>query len=278
MAARLGFKLWKRKKIADLRRFTSENKIFSRLNTIASLIIAGVGIYFAIIANKIGKRSNEIAETQLKMQITDTSQQSQLNKLTEIIEQLKEEHLTSGKIYSTTDKLNQSTKTQLEVINQQLKLAKRLETKTDRNDTIEQNANMLSLIVTFNALFDFKSSGDAYFLDRRPIADRSKIVRNVRQLLESQLQNKYVLENSYLRYVWFDFYLYVSNLEFEFNVYDLGTRSSIKNDSEHNTLAKQFSAKYLDFLNKMLKPKNEFLKLYIDKAQNEFQKNPTFKY
>ena len=153
-----------------------------------------------------------------------------------------------------------------------------METKTDRNDTIEQNANMLSLIVTFNALFDFKSSGDAYFLDRRPIADRSKIVRNVRQLLESQLQNKYVLENSYLRYVWFDFYLYVSNLEFEFNVYDLGTRSSIKNDSEHNTLAKQFSAKYLDFLNKMLKPKNEFLKLYIDKAQNEFQKNPTFKY
>lgn len=270
MAARLNFKLWKRKKKYQIIHFFSETKLWSKLNTIASFVIAGVGVYFAV-------RANEIAETQLNMQITDTSQQSQLNKLTTIIDQLKNEQLTSDKIYAATANLNQSTKTQLEIINQQLKLAKRLESKDDRNDIIEQNANMLSLIITFNALFDFKSSSGAYFLDRRIIPDRSKIVKNVRELLESQLQNKYVLDNSYLRYVWFDFYLYVSNLEFEFNVYDLGTRSSIKNEIEHNILAKLFSEKYLAFLNKMLKTKNEFLKLYSEKAKFEFQKKPTFR-
>jgi hypothetical protein len=278
MTGRLSFKLWRRNKVANLKKYLSNHNLLSRVNATTSLVIAIVGIYFALIANKIGKRSNEIAEIQLKMQTTDTSQQSQINKLTEIIEELKVEHLTSGKIYSTTDKLNQSTKIQLDVINQQLKLAKRLESKADSSNTTEQSANMLSIIVAFNTLFDFKSSADAYFLDRRAISTRSQSVSRIRQLLENQLQNKYVLENSYLRYIWFEFYLYVSNLEFEFNMYDLGTRESIRNDAEHNILAKHFSEKYMAFLNKMLKPKNEFLSLYINKAKNEFEKNPTFKY
>ena len=137
---------------------------------------------------------------------------------------------------------------------------------------------MLSLIVTFNALFDIKSSYDAYFLDRRPIGNRSKIVGQVRKLLENQLQNKYVLENNYLRFVWFEFYFYTSDLEFEYNLYDLGTRGKIKDDIMHNSLASQFTDKYLFFLNKMSKTKSEFQNLYIDKAKNEYEKNPTFKY
>ena len=278
MRNKLGFKLWKRKKVLQSKQFLKRHNFFSKLNTLTSLVIAGVGIYFAIVANKIGQRSNKIAETQLKMQVTDTSQQSQLNKLTQIVEELQAEHLTSDKIYSATDKLNQATKIQLQIINQQLKLSERLENKGEKNDTLEQNANMISLIVTFNALFDFKSSGDAYFLDRRPITVRAQAVTKIRQLLESQLQNKYVLNNSYLRYVWFDFYLYTTNLELAFNVYDLGTRSEIKDEIQHNLLAKQFSEKFLDFLNKMLKPKNQFLKMYTDRAEREYQKNPVFKY
>lgn len=278
MANKLDFKLWTLKKISQLKRFFRRYKFFSKLNTLTSLTIAGIGIYFAIIANKIGERSNKIAETQLKMQIIDTSQQSQLNKLTQIVEELQAEHLVSDKIYSTTDKLNQVTKIQSEIINQQLKLSERLETKAEKNDTIEQNANILSLIVTFNTLLDFKSSSDVYFLSKRPIQNRSVTVTRVRQLIESQLQNKYVLNNSYLRYIWFDFYLYTSNLEMEYNVYDLGTRSEIKDETQHNLLAKQFSEKFLDFLNKMLKPKNQFLQMYIERAQKEYQKNPVFKY
>ena len=109
MTTKLGFKLWKRKKIADLKKNYSKYNLPSKLNTTISLIIAALGIYFAVIANRIGKYANQLAETQLKMQVTDTNQQSQLNKLTEIIYELKAEHLTSGKIFSTTDKLNQST-------------------------------------------------------------------------------------------------------------------------------------------------------------------------
>lgn len=212
------------------------------------------------------------------MQETDTSQQSQLNKLTQIVIELKAEHATSDKISTATDKLNDASEIQLEIVDQQLKLSKRLESKSERNDTLEQNANMLSLIVTFNNLFDFKASGTAYGLYLQPIPLRAPIVSRIRKLLEDQLQNKYILNNNYLRFIWVDFYLYTDNLESMYNVYDLGTRSEIKSPAQNDSLAKEFSATFLDFVNKMLKPKNQFLKMYTEQAQKDFEKDPIFKY
>lgn len=275
---KLGFKLWTRKVTAKTKTFLNNSNLHSRLNTIISFVLACLGIYFAVVANKIGKRSNEIADIQLKMQIADTSQQSQLNKLTQIIDELRTEHQLSDKIYETTGKLNASTELQLQTIKQQMYLAKQVADRANENDTLEQNANMLSLITTFNTLLNFKTSYDAYSMHKSTVNSRSATVARIRELLESQLQNKFVLENAYLKFVWFDFYLFVSNLEFDYSVYDLGTRSVIKDDKQHDEIARLFSNRYLDFLNKMLKPKNAFLKMYSERAHNEYLSSPKFSY
>jgi len=225
-----------------------------------NLVIAGVGIYFACIAN-------EIAQTQLDMQRTDTSQQSQLNKLTEIVEELKAERLTSTKTYQITEQLNQSTKTQLKIINQQLGLATRLESKAARNDTIEKNANLHSLFLTFHEIYDFKTSGNAFQLDRVPIQSRAETVNEIKLKLESQLKNKFLHDDKSLNKIWFGFYFYVRDLEFEFDVYHLGSTGTIKNENDHNALAAQFVKKFLSFLNSMLKEEKKFLKYFSDELK-----------
>ncbi|MEO5942748.1 MAG: hypothetical protein ABIP30_12580 [Ferruginibacter sp.] len=274
----IGFKLWKRQK---MQRIKMSTRTFFRdfsFSTFLNLLITCVGIFLAFKANEIGKRSYETAQTQLEMQKTDTSQQSQLNKLTEIIREIQKEQALSSNLNQKTDNLNNTSKIQSNIVTQQLFLSKRLESKIQKNDSLAQDADMLSIIETFNKLFDIQISREAIFIDRRSTNQRSEIVQTVRILLESQLNNKLILDNNYLRFVWFDFYDFTTSLEYQFKLYDAGTRSMVRNESENNQLATEFSKRFLDFLNKMLKPKNTFIQNYKKNSFEKYNKDSTFKY
>ena len=62
MNNKLGFKLWRRKKAFQTRQLLKRYKFFPNLNTLLQLVIAGVGIYFAFVANRIGHQSKTIAQ------------------------------------------------------------------------------------------------------------------------------------------------------------------------------------------------------------------------
>jgi len=275
---KLEYKLWKRQKVQKLK--TSLKAFFQKFNfsTFLSILITLVGIYLASKANEIGKQSYEIAKTQLEMQKEDTRQQSQLLKLTEIIKEIQIQQALSSNLNQKTENLNNTAKIQSEIINQQLFLSKRLESKIEKNDSISQDVDMLSIIMTFNKLFDVQIARQAIFIDKLSINQRTPIIQAVRIPLESQLNNKLVLNNPYLRYVWFDFYDFTANLEYEMKIYDVGTRSTIKDENANTELAKEFSKRFLDFLNKMLKPKNTFIENYKKTSTEKYDKTPVFKY
>lgn len=176
---KLGYTLWKRKTLAAINR--SAKSLFNQnnLSSVLGILISIFSLYLAVTANRISKESKKVAKQQVRMQFNDQSQQKQLNKLVEILDEVRQERILSDQLNTTTQNLTKNSLIQSDIVLQQLTLAKKLEVKNSFADSLTQNANMLSVIITFNELFDPNFSREAIFLYNRPDAKGTAILQNL---------------------------------------------------------------------------------------------------
>jgi len=109
---KLGFKLWKRKIESKIK--SKSNSFYKKISLFASIIFTLAGIYLAYTANTLAQQGNKYSETALILAKNDTSQQAQLNKLSDIVNNQKYQIDTLVEIAEELKELNKSSRYQIE--------------------------------------------------------------------------------------------------------------------------------------------------------------------
>lgn len=229
---RLGFKLWSRKYLTT---FRSKGKsiLNNKLETFISLIMTLFAIWLAYTANELTKQSNKFSQTALALSQNDSSQQLQINKLKDILMEIKIQNDIARnqtdaliKVVAETNKINISTnnliagsKRQTGLILQQVLLSKRTDSISNANVVLANESDLLKFRKVFEEARDVNmmSRMMKLYLDQTP--DISTLT-DLRNIFEKGIDNKIFLTDSLIKTEWYTFYQHLKIAEDQIKVFN----------------------------------------------------------
>jgi hypothetical protein len=239
----------------------------SIIGTILSFVAIVITIVFAVQTNKLTKKYGENTSQLDTLTEMVKNQRIQNNRLISMAGALeKQNDLTSQQITKLSNILadaeaqyllskgsNRTGRIQARVIQDQLKLLKTQENKFNVDDSLENVANTISIIKTFDKMLEpdlfFKASMQGSLIPK----ERLKIVRKVKALLEEQIANKFFLKNDDLRTVWFTFYNYTAVYEERLALVEIGSKFTQQEEILFGVMTNNFSSFFSNFTNVMRK-------------------------
>lgn len=251
---RLGFILWRRRLLKRFRSYLQR----VRIGTILNLSIGLIALYFANIANELSKASYKLASN-------DTAQQQQINKLSDILSEVRKENQSLVDLVKSNKRQNELSSSmigkleyQLAVSNQQFALAKKNDSLSDYKYSLDYEKDYLSFKEAYEDLFSIPTIFQFGSLHQMPNKQKLDFLKNVSSKFQSQFRNSFYLSNPGLKKIWYDYTSYINSNQFDLNLYITGSnRDVIKDDNGLIVRCKAIMNEHLRVYNLLLKAMNQ---------------------